>query len=99
MDVKYKNNKNQPPPQLFMLCCTVRWLYFSFLIQYQKCFDHSAVTQLFAFLLIPSLATKDELSLMKALPIRVRIINICQEHLTGFNLIIQSHSTSSKLNG
>jgi hypothetical protein len=29
----------------------------------------------------------------------VRIVNICQEHLTGFNLIIQSHSTSSKLNG
>ena len=49
--------------------------------------------------LIPSLATKDELSLIKTLPVRVRISNVCQEHLTGFNLISQSRLTSSKLIG
>jgi hypothetical protein len=49
--------------------------------------------------LIPSLATKDELSLIKTLPVRVRIFNVCQEHLTGFNLISQSRLTSSKLIG
>jgi hypothetical protein len=48
---------------------------------------------------LPSLATKDERSLIKTLPIRVRIFNVCQEHLTGFNLISQSRSTSSKLIG
>ena len=51
--------------------------------------------------LILSLATKDELSLIKTLPVhvRVRIFNVCQEHLTGFNLISQSRLTSSKLIG
>ena len=35
-------------------------------------------------------ATKDERSLIKTLPIRVRIFfNVCQEHLTGFHLINQ----------
>jgi hypothetical protein len=29
----------------------------------------------------------------------VRISNVCQEHLTGFNLISQSRLTSSKLIG
>jgi hypothetical protein len=47
---------------------------------------------------IPSLATKvDMQSQIKTLPICVRIFNVCQEHLTGFNLISQSRLTGSKL--
>jgi hypothetical protein len=36
-------------------------------------------------------------SLIKTLPVRVRIFDVCQEHLTGFDLISQSRSTRSKL--
>jgi hypothetical protein len=45
-----------------------------------------------------SLATKDEWSLIKTLPICVRIFDVCQEHLTGFNLISQSRSTMTITN-